>query len=188
MRQKIKVSNHSATRLVRNLAETKCTQSKSLFSIRCYGDHAEMPNRNLRKPLEGWLFCYDMLASHPSTTRNYQNCQPPPISSGNIGKWLPEIFFCWKNYSVIHILPNSTPNHIRLQFETNTNSSSNHIRPPVSTSVKPHRASHLAGPGSIPGRVSFPGWGFPGFSSTVRHISGNLRRQPASDIIGHHNN
>ena len=36
--------------------------------------------------------------------------------------------------------------------------------------------SHVAGPGSIPGRVSqFPGWGFPGvFPSTIREMSGNL--------------
>ena len=53
VRQKIKVSNHSATRLVRNSAETKPTQSRSLLTIRCYGDHAELPNRNLKNPLEG---------------------------------------------------------------------------------------------------------------------------------------
>ena len=44
VRQKIKV---------RNLAETKCTQSESSFAIRCYGDHAELPNQNLRNFLEG---------------------------------------------------------------------------------------------------------------------------------------
>ena len=53
MREKIKVSNHSATRLVRNLAETKPTQLGSLFTIRYYGDHAELPNRNLKNLLEG---------------------------------------------------------------------------------------------------------------------------------------
>ena len=36
-------------------------------------------------------------------------------------------------------------------------------------------ASHLAGPGSIPVRVSLPGFGFfPGFSTTLRQISENL--------------
>ena len=49
-------------------------------------------------------------------------------------------------------------------------------------------ASHLAGSGSIPDRVSFPGWGFlRGFSSTIRQMSGKLRPQPSPDIIGHHN-
>ena len=50
-------------------------------------------------------------------------------------------------------------------------------------------ASHLAGLGSIPGLVSFPGWGFFwGYSSTVRQMSGKLRPHPPLDIIGHHNN
>ena len=49
-------------------------------------------------------------------------------------------------------------------------------------------ASHLAGPGSIPGRVSFPGWGFfLGFSSAVRRMSGKRRLHPSPDNIGHHN-
>ena len=50
MRQNIKVSNHSASKLVQNLAVTN--QSHCLLSI-WYGDHAELPNRNLRNPLEG---------------------------------------------------------------------------------------------------------------------------------------
>ena len=33
--------------------------------------------------------------------------------------------------------------------------------------------SHPAGPGLIPSRVSFPGWGF---SSTVRQMTGKLQR------------
>ena len=49
-------------------------------------------------------------------------------------------------------------------------------------------ASQLAGPGSIPGRVSFPGWSvFRGFSSTVRHMSGKLRPHLSLDMTGHHN-
>ena len=49
-------------------------------------------------------------------------------------------------------------------------------------------AFHLAGPGSIPGRVSFPGRGFfRGFSLTVGQMSGKRRHQPSPDIIGHHN-
>ena len=48
VRQKIKISNHSATRLARNLAEIKRTQSQSLFTIRCYGDHAELPEKPIR--------------------------------------------------------------------------------------------------------------------------------------------
>ena len=76
VRHKITVSNHSATRLVRNLGETKPNQSGSLFTIRCYEDHAE-----------GLLLCYDILASYPSPTRNYLYCQdPPPDSSVNIEK------------------------------------------------------------------------------------------------------
>ena len=36
-------------------------------------------------------------------------------------------------------------------------------------------ACHAAGPGSIPGRDRFPGWGFfRGFSSPVRQMSGNF--------------
>ena len=77
MRQKIQVSNPSARKLLRNLAETNRAQSDSLFTIRCYGDHAELPNRNLRNPLEGWLFCYGILGTHSATTRNYRNCQAP---------------------------------------------------------------------------------------------------------------
>ena len=38
------------------------------------------------------------------------------------------------------------------------------------------RACHAVGPGSIPGRVRFPGWGFfRGYSSPVRQMSGNFR-------------
>ena len=49
-------------------------------------------------------------------------------------------------------------------------------------------ASHLAGPDSIPSRVSFCGWGFfRGFSSIVRQMSGKPRPHPSPDIIGHHN-
>ena len=102
VRHKIKVSNHGATRLVRNLAESKPIQSGSLFTIRCYGDHVELPNRKLKNPLEGWLLSYDILASRPTTTRNYSYCQAP-ISSGNIGKWRSKIFFGWKNCN-IHFL------------------------------------------------------------------------------------
>ena len=43
-------------------------------------------------------------------------------------------------------------------------------------------ASHLAGPSSIPGRVSFPGWGF---SSTLRQMTEKRRRHQSSYIIGH---
>ena len=43
-------------------------------------------------------------------------------------------------------------------------------------------ASHLAGAELVPGRVSFPGWGF---SSTVRHMKGKLRRHQSPGIIGH---
>ena len=53
VRHKIKVSNNSATKLVRNMAETKPTESGSLFTIRCYGEHTELPNRNVKNPLEG---------------------------------------------------------------------------------------------------------------------------------------
>ena len=74
VRQKIKVFNHSANKARAVLAKT---QSGSLFTIRCYGDHSELPNRNLQNPLDGWLLCYDTLASHTATTRNYLNCQAP---------------------------------------------------------------------------------------------------------------
>ena len=49
-------------------------------------------------------------------------------------------------------------------------------------------SSHLAGPGSIPGGVSFSDWGFlRGFSSSVRQMSGKLRPHLSPDIIGYHN-
>ena len=49
-------------------------------------------------------------------------------------------------------------------------------------------ASLTAGPGSIPGRVSFPGWDFfQRFSSTVRQISGKLGPQISPAIISHQN-
>ena len=46
-------------------------------------------------------------------------------------------------------------------------------------------ASHLAGPGSIPGRVSFPGWSF--FGVFPRQMSKKLMSHPSPDIIAHHN-
>ena len=63
-----------------------------------YGDHAELPNRNLKNLLEGWLLCYDILTSHPANIGTATH----PISSGNIGKWRSEIFFGWKYYSIIN--------------------------------------------------------------------------------------
>ena len=46
------------------------------------------------------------------------------------------------------------------------------------------RACHAAGPGSIPGRDRFPGWGFFGFfSSSVRQMSGNFRSPRSPTII-----
>ena len=59
-------------------------------------------------------------------------------------------------------------------------------RPPLWSRVN-IVASHLAGPGSIPDRVS-SGWGsFWGFSSSEKQMSGKLRPHPSPDIIGHHN-
>ena len=102
MRQKIKVSNHSATRLVRSLAETKPTQSRSLFTIRCYGDHAELPNRNLKNPLEVecdyFVMTFSPLEPQPPATITTAR---PPIVSSNTGKCLSEIFFYWKNYTYL---------------------------------------------------------------------------------------
>ena len=50
------------------------------------------------KPAERWLLCYDSspLTPHPPITIGTAR---PPISTGNIGKWLSEIFFGWKNYN-----------------------------------------------------------------------------------------
>ena len=49
------------------------------------------------------------------------------------------------------------------------------------------RACHAAGPGSIPDRDKFPGWGFfRGFSSPVRQISGSFRPQGPRISFGHH--
>ena len=46
------------------------------------------------------------------------------------------------------------------------------------------RASHAAGPGSIPGRDKFHGWGFfRGFSSPVRQMSGSFRSSRSPNII-----
>ena len=98
VRQKIKVSNHSATRLLRNLADTKCTQSQSVFTIRCYGDHAELPTGTWETR---WMSDYFVMACSPLTPQPPATIATarPSISSGNIGKWLSEIFFGWKNYS-----------------------------------------------------------------------------------------
>ena len=49
------------------------------------------------------------------------------------------------------------------------------------------RACHAAGPGSIPGRDKFPGWGFSrGFSSPVKQMSGRFRSQGPRIPFGHH--
>ena len=46
------------------------------------------------------------------------------------------------------------------------------------------RASHAAGPRSLPGRDRFPGWGFfQGFSSHVRQMSGNFMPTSSLNII-----
>ena len=46
------------------------------------------------------------------------------------------------------------------------------------------RACHAAGPGSIPGRDRFPGWGFfRGFSSPVRQMLGSFRPLGSPNII-----
>ena len=43
---------------------------------------------------------------------------------------------------------------------------------------------HAAGPGSIPSRDKFPGWGFfRGFSSPVRQMSGSFRPPRSPNII-----
>ena len=50
------------------------------------------------------------------------------------------------------------------------------------------RACHAAGPGSIPGRDKFPGWGFfGGFSSPVRRMSGSFRTISPRISFAHHN-
>ena len=45
------------------------------------------------------------------------------------------------------------------------------------------RACHAAGPGSIPGRDKFPGWGF---SSPIRQMSGSFRPQGPRISFGHY--
>ena len=46
-------------------------------------------------------------------------------------------------------------------------------------------ASHPAGPGSIPGQVSFPGWGlYRCFLSTIRQMSGKLRPHTSRISLG----
>ena len=48
------------------------------------------------------------------------------------------------------------------------------------------RASHAAAPGSISGRDKFPGWGFSGFSSPLRRMSGFLGHQGPRISFSHH--
>ena len=94
VRHKIKVSNHNATRLVRFWQKT---QSGPLFTIRCYGDLSELPNRNWKINRTGDYFvmtCSPLTPQPPVTIETAR----PYISTGNIGKWLSEIFFGWKNY------------------------------------------------------------------------------------------
>ena len=45
------------------------------------------------------------------------------------------------------------------------------------------RACHAAGPGSIPGRDKFPGWGFSGFSSPIKQMPGTFRPPRSLNII-----
>ena len=48
-------------------------------------------------------------------------------------------------------------------------------------------ACHAAGPGSIPGRDRFPGWGFlGGFSSPVRWMSGSRAHSPSFQSLHLH--
>ena len=60
-------------------------------------------------------------------------------------------------------------------------------RDEVSGFLHPHssmRVCHAAGPGSIPGRDKFPGWGFfRDFSTPVRQMSGSFRPPRSSNII-----
>ena len=49
------------------------------------------------------------------------------------------------------------------------------------------RACHAAGPGSIPGREKFPGWGFFGvIPLPARQMSGSFRPQGPPILFGHH--
>ena len=86
VRHKIKVSNHSATRLVRFWQ--KPNHGHYLLSV-AMETMLSCQTGTWKTYWVGDYFCYDMLASHPATTRNYRHCQPPPlpVSTGNIGKF-----------------------------------------------------------------------------------------------------
>ena len=126
-------------------------------------------------------------------------CNPTRSSSKNAGLLV--------SYSTarLHPWPHSPPvwNRIPTRPPTTSHPQTQHSLnppPPLSPSPQQHNlssvfsilrlttlwsrgnivASHLVGLGSIPGRVSFPGWRFVwGFPSTVRQMSGNLRPHPS---------
>ena len=96
VRHKVKVSNHSATQLMRfwqkpnqghcllsAAMETTTSCQTGTCKIRWTGDY--------------FVMTCSPLTPHPPVT--IQTARPP-ISTGNIGKWLSEIFFGWKNYSL----------------------------------------------------------------------------------------
>ena len=91
VRHKIKVSNHSATRLVRfwqkpNLCH--CLQSVAIETTHSCQTGTFKPAGQVITLL--WHACLSPVTIQTAT---------PPISTGNIGKWLSEIFFGWKHYS-----------------------------------------------------------------------------------------
>ena len=111
VRHKIKVSNHSATRLVRFWQ--KPSQGHCLLSVAM--------DTTLRCQTETWQTCWmgdyfmtfsPLTPQPPATTTTAR----PPISFGNIGKWLSEIFFGWKNYSCHHSIGEAFRNSFHPEF------------------------------------------------------------------------
>ena len=94
VRHKIKVSNHSATRLVRFWQ--KPNQGHCLHSVAIETTHS-CHTGTCRTLWTGDYFmtCSPLTPQPPVTIQAAR----PPISTGNIGKWLSEIFFGWKHYS-----------------------------------------------------------------------------------------
>ena len=108
-------------------------------------------------------------------------------SDRKLGEWPPKTVCLW-NKKLIHVLPIVYELPLGLhqlhKMILDTRPSCT-CRPPQWSqgNVIP---SHLAGPGLIPGRVSFPGCGFlQSFPSTVRQMTGKLRCHHSPDINGH---
>ena len=94
VRHEIKVSNHSATRLVRFWQKPK--QGHCLLFVAMETTQScQTGTCKTRWTGDDFVMTGSPLTTQPPVTIQTAS---PPISTGNIGKWLSEIIFGWKNY------------------------------------------------------------------------------------------